>query len=535
LRGAELLSNIPLSRLSFKWQITLLGALSVILFLAVLVATFSALRYAKSSVLIDEKRYLSDEAIALAREYADSAQPAPQNELNPPLDFALGPWGGNVTLLTRSVLRTADGVEGGFYSPMENTLVGYSFPTRYGTRDSPGAVDLPANAEPAILQVAHEAALIHKPSEQVLTRVNEIILIEAVPVRRGNIYVGSAWTMMRLSSLPGSNRFRAYLIAVGLGISALFCVVLTLLVVRNLQSGVMKIESGLENLETNLSSQIPTSGDPDEIRQIARAINRLGTTLKENLEREKEIEDRLRHAERLAALGRLVAGVAHEVRNPLSTIRLRIQMCERGMDNANIRESCAVALEEIERLNGMVNRLLSFSRPVHLRKELVNLSHLVRQRLDSFQEKAQRARVKFVTNFTRDGKPTQVDQNRMAQVFDNVIQNAIDAMSESGGALRVSVASEMNASETAWQTCVEFRDAGKGITTDTLHRIFDPFFTTKPAGTGLGLSICHELVRAHGGEIHVESVEGQGTVVHIRVPAQVEEVDYNPPARITAT
>jgi signal transduction histidine kinase len=524
----DVLSRIPLSRLSFRWQITLLGALSVILFLAVLVATFSALRYTNSSVLVDEKKYLSDATIALAREYTDRAQPVPQNELQPNVNVDLGSSDGLLTLLTRAVLRTADGVEGGFYSTTENTLVGYSFPTRYGTPDSSDNADLPADARPAILQLAHNAALTHKLSEQVLTGANQIILIAAVPVRRGNIYVGSAWTMKRLPSLPGSNRFRAYLIAVGLGIAALFCVVLTLLVVRNLQSGVRKIESGLESLETNLASQIPTSSDPREIRQIARAINRLGTTLKENLEHEAEIENRLRHAERLAALGRLVAGVAHEVRNPLATIRLRIQMCERATTNSNVRESCAVALEEIERLNGMVNRLLSFSRPVHLQKESINLSRLVQQRLDSFSDKAQRAGVKIVGNFSRYGKPAQVDQNRMAQVFDNVILNAIEAMSDSGGTLRVSVSSEMNASATAWQTCVEFRDAGKGITTDTLHRIFDPFFTTKPSGTGLGLSICHELVRAHGGEIHVESVEGQGTVVHITIPLEVEAVNCSP-------
>lgn len=75
---------------------------------------------------------------------------------------------------------------------------------------------------------------------------------------------------------------------------------------------------------------------------------------------------------------------------------------------------------------------------------------------------------------------------------------------------------------------MEFRDAGKGITTDTRHRIFDPFFTTKPSETGLGLSICHELVRTHGEGIHVESVEGQGTVVHISVPLQVEALNYCP-------
>ncbi len=522
-----MLSRIPLSRLSFRWQITILGTLSVILFLAVLVAMFSALRYTKSAVLIDEKKHLSDAANALAREYEDRVQPARQSEVQSPLSVALAPSDGILTNLTRAVLRTADGVEGGFYSTMDSTLVGYSFPTRYGTPDTQGKTDISADARPAILQIAQNAALTHKLSEQVQTYVTEIILIEAVPVRRGDVYVGSAWTMKRLSSIPGSNRFRAYLIAVGLGIAALFCVVLTLLVVRNLQSGVRKIESGLENLETNLASQIPTNSDPDEIRQISRAINRLGTTLKKNLEREKEIEDRLRHAERLAALGRLVAGVAHEVRNPLSTIRLRIQMCERATNNSNVRESCAVAYEEIERLNGMVNRLLSFSQPVRLQKESTNLSHLLQDRLDSFRDKAQRAGVTFVTNFSRDGQPAEVDQSRMSQVFDNLIQNAIEAMSESGGRLHVSVASEMNAAATAWQTCVEFRDAGKGISIDALHRIFDPFFTTKPSGTGLGLSICHELVRAHGGEIHVESVEGQGTVVHVSIPLPIEMVDTN--------
>ena len=171
----------------------------------------------------------------------------------------------------------------------------------------------------------------------------------------------------------------------GLGIAALACVILTLLVVRSLQSGVRKIEGGLKSLEHNLGSQIAIDRDPDEIRQIARAINRLGSTLREKIESEKQIEDRLRHAERLAALGRLIAGVAHEVRNPLATIRLRVQMCQ-DLGNLDVRESCGVALQEIERLNEMVNRLLSFSRPVHLQAEPTNLGRLVEQRLDNFSE-----------------------------------------------------------------------------------------------------------------------------------------------------
>lgn len=108
----------------------------------------------------------------------------------------------------------------------------------------------------------------------------------------------------------------------------------------------------------------------------------------------------------------------------------------------------------------------------------------------------------------------------MAQVFDNVIQNAIEAMAESGGTLRVSVASETKSALGTDRVRVEFRDTGKGVSTNSISRIFDPFFTTKPSGTGLGLSICHELVRAHGGEIFVESAEGDGTSVRILLPVR---------------
>jgi signal transduction histidine kinase len=512
-------SSIPLSRLSFRWQVTILGALSVILFLAVLVASFTALRYTRSSILSEEKQNVSDEAKALEREYSDRAQSVAQQDERETLDLSSDPA---LRLVTREVLRTADGVEGGFYSTEENKLLGYSFPTRSTLTDDLHEDSAASDAQSAILQVARRAALASKVSEKVLTIGNATILIEAVPILRGNGAVASAWAMKRLLSVPGSNRFRTYVIAVVLGISALFCVVLTLLVVRNLQSGVRKIEGGLQNLESNLASQIPLSSDPDEIQRIAQAINRLGATLQENIEREKQIEDKLRHAERLAALGRLVAGVAHEVRNPLATIRLRVQMCERASTNLSVRESCSVALEEIERLNGMVNRLLSFSRPVHMKKEFVSLSVLAEQRLQSFQEKAGSAGVRIFTNFSAPCLPVQVDPSRMAQVFDNVIQNALEAMADAGGSLWVSVTAITDSATGSWQSCVEFRDAGRGIQRDALHRVFDPFFTTKSSGTGLGLSICHELVRAHDGEIQIESVEGQGTVVRIKIPLEMQ-------------
>lgn len=496
----------------------LLGIVAVALLLAVLFATFSALQYTKSAMLRDNEKQLSQTTDSLVREYTNKADVArlsnqPQLLENTGTEASKG----TLTHLSRVVLQNADGIAGGFYASAEDSMVGYSFPTRPESMAEPNGDDLPENDRAAVMDAAREAASSHAPSERVLATGSGFTLIDALPIRVARNYVGSAWTMEHLPEMPGTNRFRAYLTVVALGIAALACVILTLLVAQGLQSGVRKIEGGLASLEGNLASQIPIERDPDEIRQIARAINRLGTTLKEKIEREKQIEDRLQHAERLAALGRLIAGVAHEVRNPLATIRLRVQMCQQDSTNPDVRESCAVALQEIERLNGMVNRLLSFSRPVQLDAESTDLSQLVEQRLANFAEAAKRRNIQFSVNPERDSKPVQVDQNRIAQVFDNIIQNAIDAMPRSGGTLRVNVATRAKTADSG-EVCVEFNDTGQGISSDVLSRIFDPFFTTKSSGTGLGLSICHELVQAHGGEIQVASVPGCGTTVRVVLP-----------------
>jgi signal transduction histidine kinase len=135
--------------------------------------------------------------------------------------------------------------------------------------------------------------------------------------------------------------------------------------------------------------------------------------------------------------------------------------------------------------------------------------------------------VKLIAKFNRNSKPVHVDQNRIAQVFDNIIQNAIDAMCESGGTLCVNVATEAKTLESS-EVCVEFNDTGEGITSDAVSRIFDPFFTTKASGTGLGLSICHELVQAHGGEISIASAEGCGTTVRVILPVCNGEITKYP-------
>jgi signal transduction histidine kinase len=466
----------------------------------------------------DEKKQLSQYVQNLAQEYADKAYFSHQNNESPPLNNPATASSREVlVLLSRVVLQNVDGVVGGFYSKSGDTLLGFSIPIHELSRVASDFPAAPGVDQQSLLDVARTAVSTNQPADRVLSNAPSIVLIEAVPIRDGSSVVGSAWVVKRLPVLPGSNRFRAYLTTAGLAAAALASALLTLLVIRNLQRGVRKIEGGLQSLEANLESKIDRTNEPEEIQRIIEAINRLGSTLQQNIEREKQIEGELRHAERLASLGRLVAGVAHEVRNPLATIRLRLQMCRRDTDNAGLMESCSIALAEVERLNGMVNRLLNFSRPVQLHRELTDLRILLEQRFDCFREQAIKRGVKIVASFPSEEQAFSLDKGRMAQVFDNIIQNALEAMSDEGGTLFVSLAS-IEPSGNGGGVRVEFRDSGKGMTPAVASHIFDPFFTTKPAGTGLGLSICHELVTAHGGEMHVESEVGRGTSVSITMP-----------------
>lgn len=518
-RGRRLPSKLSVSRLSFRWQVGLLGTLVVILSLAVLFAIVATLRYTKSAVLNSEQKSLAETARNLAQEYEDRADSAHRNNQQPPLD---NPDDGSsqelLALTSRLVLQNLEGIRGGFYSLRGDKLVGGFYPsgeTRTGRAEGSEA---PQAERRAVVEVARTAATTPENSEKVITSPTGLFLISARPIREGYSVTGSAWSAKRIVDLPGANRFRAYLITASLAAAALASVLLTLLVIRNLQGGVRKIESGLQTLEDSLSSRIDTSDEPAEIQHIVQAINRLGLTLKEKMAHEKEIESQLRHAERLASLGRLVAGVAHEVRNPLATVRLRVQMCRRDATEAKVKESCGIALEEIERLNGIVSRLLNFARPIQLQLEAVDLKGLVQERVHAFEELALQKQVQLMTNLPARNFLAVIDKDRIAQVFDNIIQNALEAMADRGGTLSVTLTSELVKAEKGPRVSVEFQDTGKGMDSAVVSHVFDPFFTTKPSGTGLGLSISHELLRAHGGDIRVESEEGRGTNVLITIP-----------------
>jgi signal transduction histidine kinase len=226
---------------------------------------------------------------------------------------------------------------------------------------------------------------------------------------------------------------------------------------------------------------------------------------------QRERLDRLHRAERLAAVGQLAAGVAHEIRNPLTAIRSTMQYLLQGLDRSEPRHQLVTELlGEVDRINSTVGGLLSLSRSGELRPVTLDLREPLGSVVALLAARAAEQGVEIAASLPDEPLLVLGDAGQLKQVFLNLVLNAVQAMT-GGGRVRV------EASEGEWAQ-VRIADTGPGIPEDQLRRVFDPFFTTKSDGTGLGLAICHGIVAQHQGEIQMESEPAAGTTVTVRLP-----------------
>ena len=217
-------------------------------------------------------------------------------------------------------------------------------------------------------------------------------------------------------------------------------------------------------------------------------------------------------AEKLAALGTLAAGVAHEVNNPLQPLRTNLEMALEDLDaNRPIdRELLEYAERDVQRIQRIVSRLLDFARPGQPVFERIEINELIEEVLTFAGKQLEHAHVALETHLAAKHRVHgSVDQ--LKQVFLNLVVNAMEAMPK-GGTLIVSTF------ENEGQLLVAVRDTGSGIAADQLAQVFDPFFTTKADGTGLGLSVSYGIIEGHGGQIEVESVQGEYSLFTVRLP-----------------
>jgi PAS domain S-box-containing protein len=264
-----------------------------------------------------------------------------------------------------------------------------------------------------------------------------------------------------------------------------------------------------------------------------------------DLRAEKAREEQWRRRDRLASIGALAAGVAHEIRNPLTGIGTSAQILKRRLESGDPRAPFAdLILEEVTRLDRIVTSLLQFARPAVPRLRRESLLPALEKALALVQELAVRQNVLVRVDRAEAIPEIYVDHDQILQVLLNTLMNALQAL-EAGGEIRVSVQvarkptaerSQLGRRATDRLTApretppmdvleLRIKDNGPGIPAAALARVFDPFFTTRAQGSGLGLSICQSIVREHGGVITIESVVGQGTAVIIDLPMEKRHGD----------
>ncbi|MDR2861150.1 MAG: PAS domain S-box protein [Syntrophobacterales bacterium] len=219
--------------------------------------------------------------------------------------------------------------------------------------------------------------------------------------------------------------------------------------------------------------------------------------------------------QRLATVGSLAAGIAHEIRNPLSSIKgFATYFKERYKDHKDDGEIADILIAEVERVNRVITQLLDFSRPVIADRHNIPAKKIIEQSLKKIESQIADRTIHIQKNLPDEQTVIWFDADKMEQVLLNLYMNALDAMPK-GGTLTVSMAAQKND-----MVQITITDTGCGIAPKDLARIYDPYFTTKSTGTGIGLAIVHRILEFHNGRIHVESEEGQGTTVTLLLPRE---------------
>ncbi|MBI5549116.1 MAG: PAS domain-containing protein [Deltaproteobacteria bacterium] len=237
----------------------------------------------------------------------------------------------------------------------------------------------------------------------------------------------------------------------------------------------------------------------------------------EDLTSIRAMEEGLKRSEKLAAVGALAAGLAHELRNPLASISGSIQLLhENRAFGDDERQLMSIVLRETDRLNALVTDFLRFARPKPNQLEPLDLREVVSSTVTLFRNDPTRREVVLEEELAEE-LPVMADVGQLGQVLWNLLGNAAEAMSGRGGRVRLI--------GKRWQSEVvlEVADDGPGIAAEDMPHIFEPFYTTKARGTGLGLAIVHAIVQGHGGEVQVRSEEGRGTAFTVRLPARSEQ------------
>jgi signal transduction histidine kinase len=447
---------------SFRIQLAAVAVASLAMLALASLLIHDVLTSAERRLTTEARQQCAAAAAELGDQYEDRAAYGGE-----PI-ISLPPEAQDVSLrgLSRAVLRSYEGVEGGYYR--DARVIGYS-----------GEALAPAVAG----RIPVGSGVVEDGPDTVVIATRQI-----------GDGPELAWAAKRVSGAPDDTGMSRRLALFGLALAALLATAALVSVWLGLRRGVAGVKIGLERLAQDLTARLPETGD--DFGQIARAVNRMA-------ERRATLEAEVRRQDRLAALGRAVAGVAHEIRNPLNSMRLTLELLHRRLEKGRaVGEEALAAIREVDRLDLILGRLLAFGRPPLEDRRTQAVAPVVQEALAMVEQQARQKSVRtacYCAPLEAD-----IDAAQITQVLVNLLLNAIEA-APPGSEVRVV------ASEAAGGVRVAVQNGGPSIPDPVRPHVFDAFFTTKHDGTGLGLAVSREIVANHGGELAFESDPGQTT------------------------
>lgn len=328
--------------------------------------------------------------------------------------------------------------------------------------------------------------------------IKKVIVMVEVPQKYGGGYIFAAIPQSVINDSVNKVIYSVNRIIFYLALITMFIVVL---ITSFFSYRILQIRKGLRNLEKNLDFRFPSYGG--EIGDIAASINVMAENLKRNLEE-------MQKAEALKSLGLFTAGIVHEVRNPLTSIKGFATILSQKLQGKDEARYVQPILTETERLSKIVDDLLKYGKPVPLSPVKFNLKPFFNHIIELARQYDPKKNIKF--GLSCNDLVIVADERKLEELFLNLVINAIQAIDKDEGNIKIECTDEGE------NIKVVVQDNGMGMDKETLRNIFVPFYTTKEHGTGLGLAIVHRVVEEHGGQIYVESEEGKGTKFTILLP-----------------
>ncbi|MGY3441344.1 sensor histidine kinase [Bradyrhizobium sp. USDA 4473] len=440
----------------------------------------------------------SEELVARAcRDIADRYQFFVSGWTGGPVDARLKQ---ELNALVQVALSGATGVEGGVWQADAGSLA-YAFPSYEGTGPK---TDLPVAELGTIREVNGEALRSGRPAGLRQPARSQVLLVHACPLR-GPLQGTTAWTMTRAFTAEGPAYTQLLTGLVVLAVTIFGSAIWLARVLFSWSRKIAVLEKALgKNEDINLP-RLPPTGEP-ELDRLVDALNQTG-------ERLAQEQRRASTAERLAAVGRLSAGLAHEIRNPIAAMRLKAENALAAGDDARKKTALEAILKQVARLDTLLRNLLQMTQAGEPKPMDVELASFLHSTIEPHQELAAANGLSLETGTTAPNDPLpRFDPSQMQRALDNLILNAIQN-TPAGGRIIVDALREQD------KLLLSVTDSGAGVSEEMRDRLFEPFATARSEGTGLGLAIVREIARAHGGEARLAHT-ARGARFEIEVPWQ---------------